>query len=97
MQNFITFTWQWYKLVYKKNAGKRMVNFYLFALMCIFPVPHDGSSLYRFDCCLVFLICTLNPADQFFMKKPKTQKAIEGLTGTILIGFGIKLALEKAR
>jgi threonine/homoserine/homoserine lactone efflux protein len=31
------------------------------------------------------------------MKKPKTQKAIEGLTGTILIGFGIKLALEKAR
>lgn len=31
-----------------------------------------------------------------FMKKPKTQKMIEGITGTILIGFGIKLALEKA-
>lgn len=30
-----------------------------------------------------------------FMKKPKTQKMIEGITGTILIGFGIKLALEK--
>ena len=31
-----------------------------------------------------------------FMKKPKSQKMIEGITGTILIGFGIKLALEKA-
>ncbi|MEH7747547.1 LysE family translocator, partial [Neobacillus drentensis] len=31
-----------------------------------------------------------------FMKKPKTQNIIEGITGTILIGFGIKLALEKA-
>lgn len=30
-----------------------------------------------------------------FMKKPKTQNMIEGITGTILIGFGIKLALEK--
>ncbi|WP_018391851.1 LysE family translocator [Bacillus sp. 37MA] len=30
-----------------------------------------------------------------FMKKPKTQNIIEGITGTILIGFGIKLALEK--
>lgn len=31
-----------------------------------------------------------------FMKRPKTQNIIEGITGTILIGFGIKLALEKA-
>ncbi len=31
-----------------------------------------------------------------FMKKPKTQTIIEGITGTILIGFGTKLALEKA-
>lgn len=31
-----------------------------------------------------------------FMKKPKTQNLIEGFTGTILIGFGIKLALEKS-
>ncbi|WP_438823844.1 LysE family translocator [Bacillus sp. JJ1566] len=31
-----------------------------------------------------------------FMKKPKAQNMIEGITGTILIGFGIKLALEKA-
>ncbi|MFJ8257176.1 LysE family translocator [Peribacillus asahii] len=30
-----------------------------------------------------------------FMKKPKTQNIIEGITGTILIGFGIKLFLEK--
>ncbi|PQD96737.1 LysE family translocator [Pradoshia eiseniae] len=32
-----------------------------------------------------------------FMKKPKAQAMIEGITGTILIGFGIKLALEKAQ
>ncbi|MGE7094227.1 LysE family translocator [Lysinibacillus sp. NPDC048646] len=31
-----------------------------------------------------------------FMKRPTTKTVIEGLTGTILIGFGIKLALEKA-
>ncbi|GEL78635.1 LysE family translocator [Tenuibacillus multivorans] len=30
------------------------------------------------------------------MKKPKTQNIIEGITGTILIGFGIKLFFEKA-
>lgn len=30
-----------------------------------------------------------------FMKKPKTQNMIEGLTGTILIGLGLKLAIEK--
>lgn len=28
-----------------------------------------------------------------FMKKPKAQNVIEGITGTILIGFGVKLAL----
>ena len=32
-----------------------------------------------------------------FMKKPKAQVAMEGITGTILIGFGVKLALEKAQ
>lgn len=31
-----------------------------------------------------------------FMKKPTSQKIIEGITGTVLVGFGIKLALEKA-
>ncbi|PGB04143.1 LysE family translocator [Bacillus toyonensis] len=30
-----------------------------------------------------------------FMKKPTTQRYIQGLTGIVLIGFGIKLALEK--
>ncbi|WP_336046263.1 LysE family translocator [Solibacillus ferritrahens] len=30
-----------------------------------------------------------------FMKKPATQSAIEGLTGAVLIGFGMKLAFEK--
>ncbi|AJI25762.1 integral membrane TerC family protein [Priestia megaterium] len=43
----------------------------------------------------LFYIYLLNQISAF-MKKPKTQKAIEGITGTILIGFGIKLALEKA-
>uniref|UniRef100_UPI0020C00F58 LysE family transporter n=1 Tax=Lysinibacillus sp. D4B1_S16 TaxID=2941231 RepID=UPI0020C00F58 len=31
-----------------------------------------------------------------FMKRPTTKAVIEGLTGAVLIGFGIKLALEKA-
>ncbi|MGG0550362.1 LysE family translocator [Priestia megaterium] len=43
----------------------------------------------------LFYIYLLNQISAF-MKKPKTQKFIEGITGTILIGFGIKLALEKA-
>ncbi|MDM5239154.1 LysE family translocator [Bacillus cereus] len=30
-----------------------------------------------------------------FMKKPKTQRYIQGLTGIVLIGFGIKLAFKK--
>lgn len=30
-----------------------------------------------------------------FMKKPKTKMTIEGLTGAVLIAFGIKLAFEK--
>ncbi|QJX74642.1 LysE family translocator [Priestia megaterium] len=43
----------------------------------------------------LFYIYLLNQISAF-MKKPKTQKIIEGITGTILIGFGVKLALEKA-
>ncbi|MGG0465108.1 LysE family translocator [Priestia aryabhattai] len=43
----------------------------------------------------LFYIYLLNQISAF-MKKPKIQKVIEGITGTILIGFGIKLALEKA-
>ncbi|RBW71119.1 LysE family translocator [Bacillus taeanensis] len=30
-----------------------------------------------------------------FMKRPLTQKVIEGITAFVLIGFGLKLALEK--
>jgi RhtB (resistance to homoserine/threonine) family protein len=30
-----------------------------------------------------------------WMKKPSTQLVIQGLTGCVLVGFGIKLALEK--
>jgi RhtB (resistance to homoserine/threonine) family protein len=44
----------------------------------------------------LFYIYLLNQISTF-MKKPQTQKIIEGITGTILIGFGIKLALEKVR
>ena len=43
----------------------------------------------------LFYIYLLNQISAF-MKKSKTQKVIEGITGSILIGFGIKLALEKA-
>ncbi|MGC4378905.1 LysE family translocator [Fictibacillus sp. Mic-4] len=32
-----------------------------------------------------------------FMKRPKTKMIIEGITGTVLIGFGLKLALEKVK
>lgn len=30
-----------------------------------------------------------------WMKKPSTQQVIQGITGFVLVGFGIKLALEK--
>ena len=42
----------------------------------------------------LFYIYLLNQISAF-MKRPKTRMVIEGLTGTVLIGFGIKLALEK--
>lgn len=42
----------------------------------------------------VFYILLLN-AIRSFMMKPQTQLAIEGVTGTVLVGFGIRLALEK--
>lgn len=31
-----------------------------------------------------------------FMKRPSTEKVVQGLTGVALLGFGIKLAMEKA-
>jgi len=31
-----------------------------------------------------------------FMKKPATQKVVQGITGIALLGFGLKLALEKS-
>ncbi|MGE7183881.1 LysE family translocator [Peribacillus sp. NPDC006672] len=43
----------------------------------------------------IFYIYLLNQISAF-MKKPRTQAIFEGITGTVLIGFGIKLALEKA-
>lgn len=42
----------------------------------------------------IFYILLLN-AIRSFMMKPQTQLAIEGMTGAVLVGFGIKLALEK--
>ncbi|WP_141430381.1 LysE family translocator [Bacillus sp. 03113] len=41
----------------------------------------------------VFLINQIS----VFMKKPSTQRIIQGITGIVLVGFGIKLALEKAQ
>ncbi|WP_066306794.1 LysE family translocator [Bacillus sp. FJAT-29814] len=42
----------------------------------------------------VFYIYLLNQISAF-MKKPRTQAVFEGLTGTVLIGFGVTLAMEK--
>lgn len=42
----------------------------------------------------VVYILLLNQVRQF-MNRPQTQKWMEGLTGSVLIGFGVKLALEK--
>lgn len=68
----------------------------------------DGSNSTFFPFLLMGLIYTALTALWFifyvylldkisaFMKKPMTKVVIEGLTGTVLIGFGIKLALEKA-
>lgn len=42
----------------------------------------------------IFYIFLLN-AIRSFMMKPQTQMVIEGTTGLVLVGFGIKLALEK--
>lgn len=43
----------------------------------------------------LFYIHLLNQISAF-MKKQKTQTVMEALTGSVLIGFGVKLALEKA-
>lgn len=42
------------------------------------------------------LYITLIQRINVFMKKPKTQKFIQGITGAVLVGFAIKLAFEKA-
>lgn len=44
----------------------------------------------------IFYIYLVNEISSF-MKRPKTKSVIEGITGMILIGFGLKLALEKAQ
>lgn len=43
----------------------------------------------------VFYVTLLHKVRQF-MNKPTTQKTMEGLTGAVLVGFGLKLALEKS-
>ncbi|WP_146549025.1 LysE family translocator [Rummeliibacillus suwonensis] len=42
----------------------------------------------------VLYILLLNAIRSFMMKR-RTQMAIEGVTGSVLVGFGIKLALER--
>ena len=41
----------------------------------------------------VFYIFLLHQI-RLFMNQPQTQKAMEGITGAVLIGFGVKLAFE---
>lgn len=41
----------------------------------------------------ILYVCLINHISAF-MKKPKTQNIIEGITGTILICFGIRLFIE---
>ncbi|WP_027416766.1 LysE family translocator [Aneurinibacillus terranovensis] len=43
---------------------------------------------------LLFYVYLLNYL-RAWMQKPSTQKAFQGVTGLVLIGFGLKLALEK--
>ncbi len=43
----------------------------------------------------LFYVLLLNQISAF-MKQPKAQAVMEGITGVVLIGFGIKLAMEKA-
>lgn len=42
----------------------------------------------------IFYVYLINQV-RTFMKKPKAKNIIEGITGTVLIGFGVKLAFEK--
>lgn len=42
----------------------------------------------------VFYILFIQRMNEY-MKKPKTQKIIQGLTGVVLVGFAIKLAFER--
>lgn len=42
----------------------------------------------------IFYVSLLHKVRQF-MNRPSTQKVMEGLTGVVLVGFGIKLAFEK--
>ncbi|WP_342580468.1 LysE family translocator [Ureibacillus sp. FSL W7-1570] len=44
---------------------------------------------------LVIFVYFINVVNDL-MRKPRAKHVIEGITGTIIIGFGIKLALEKA-
>ena len=44
----------------------------------------------------LFYVYLLNQISAF-MKNPKIQTIFEGVTGTVLIGFGLKLALEKVQ
>ena len=43
----------------------------------------------------IFYVSLLHKVRQF-MNKPSTQKVMEGLTGAVLVGFGVKLAFEKS-
>lgn len=44
----------------------------------------------------LFYVSLLNQIS-YFMKRPKTQLFMEGITGAVLIGFGVKMAFERAQ
>ncbi|PFF64752.1 lysine transporter LysE [Bacillus thuringiensis] len=67
--------------------------------------PNHNTFIQLLVMCLTYLVLTafwfafyifLIDKISAFMKKPKTQRYIQGLTGIVLIGFGVKLAFEKS-
>lgn len=69
-------------------AGKG--NHHAFSEFLVLGLTYTVLTLIWF-CFYIYLIHYVSE----FMKKPTTIKAVEGMTGAILILFGIKLAFEK--
>ncbi|MCP1144830.1 LysE family translocator [Lysinibacillus endophyticus] len=61
-----------------------------------FPFLLMGITFTVLSAIWLFIYVYLINVISAIMKKPLAKNLIEGITGTIIIGFGIKLALEKA-